>query len=37
MVRQGNLGSAAGHLGVLVVFAAVLFVIAARFFSWEDS
>jgi ABC-2 type transport system permease protein len=37
MVRQGNLGSALGHLGVLVAFAAVLSLIAARFFSWEDS
>ncbi len=37
MVREGNLASALGHLGVLVAFALVVSLVAARFFSWEDA
>lgn len=37
LVRNGEVTSALGHLLVLVGFALVLGLIAARFFNWEDA
>lgn len=37
LVRGDHLLSAAGHLGALIGFAAVLGVIAARLFDWDDA
>lgn len=37
LVREGQLASAAGHLGVIVAFALALGLIAARLFNWEDA
>ena len=37
MVRDGSLLSAGGHLAVLVAFAVVLSLVAARFFTWEEA
>ena len=36
LVRDGDLGSVLGNLGVLVGFAVVLGGVAAYFFSWDD-
>lgn len=37
MVREGNVVSALGHMGVLLGFALVISLLAARLFSWEDA
>ena len=37
LVRKGQLGSAAIHFVVIMVFALVLGLLAARLFNWEDA